>query len=80
MEGSSRPVDEAQSLLALLTPDQQAWLDHSAALWSEAHVIAAANPGVDPGDVYQALRSLELAPAERLRRGLTRVRHRPDAG
>ena len=80
MEGSSRPTGETQSPFAPLTPAQQAWAEHSAALWSEAHVIAAANPGLDPGDVYHALRSLELAPAERLRRGLTRVRHRPDAG
>lgn len=59
-----------------LTQDQQAWVRHSEALWREAHAIAAANPGMDPGDVYHALRSLELTPAERLSRGLTRVRPR----
>jgi hypothetical protein len=32
---------------------------------------------MDPGDVYHALRCLELPPAERLHRGLTRVRRRP---
>ena len=80
MEGSSLLTGDTQSLLTALTPDQQAWAEHSAALWCEAHVIACANPGLDPGDVYHALRSLELAPAERLRRGLTRVRNRPDVG
>jgi hypothetical protein len=63
-----------------LSQAQRIWLLHSEALWREAHRIAAANPGVDPGDVYQALRSLDLPPAERLRRGLTRVRNRPYLG
>jgi hypothetical protein len=80
MRGSSRLAGDATSLLTPLMPDQHAWAEHSAALWREAHVIAAAHPGLDPGDVYHALRSLELAPAERLRRGLTRVRNRPDVG
>jgi hypothetical protein len=57
--------------------EQEAWLRHSEALWREAHAIVAASPELDAGDVYHALRSLELTPAERLRRGLTRVRHRP---
>jgi hypothetical protein len=34
---------------------------------------------VDPGDVYHALRCLELTPAERLRRGLSRGRLRAHA-
>lgn len=59
-----------------LTEDERAWVYHSEALWREAHGIAAANAGVDPGDVYHALRCLELPPAERLHRGLTRVRDR----
>ena len=63
-----------------LTDDERDWALRSEALWREAHVIAAANPGVDAGDVYHALRSLELPPAERLRRGLTRVRTRPHLG
>jgi hypothetical protein len=33
------------------TDEQRDWLLHSAALWREAHSIAAANPGVDVGDV-----------------------------
>jgi hypothetical protein len=65
---------------ANLTEDEQAWVRHSETLWREAHAIAAANVGLDPGDVYHALRCLELTPAERLRRGLTRVRHRPHQG
>jgi len=63
-----------------LTDEQRAWLAHSEMLWREAHRIAAAHPDMDPGDVYHALRCLELPPAERLRRGLTRVRHRPHIG
>jgi len=63
-----------------LTDQQRDWVLHSEALWREAHAIAAANPGVDPGDVYHALRCLELSPSQRLGRGLTRVRTRPHAG
>jgi len=63
-----------------LTEHQRAWLLRSEALWREAHAIAATGPGLDPGDIYHALKSLDLAPAERLRRGLTRVRHRPHLG
>jgi len=61
------------------TAAEEAWVSHSETLWREAHAIVAARPELDPGDVYHALRSLELAPAERLRRGLTRVRDRPHA-
>ena len=63
-----------------LTDAQRAWVLHSEALWREAHAIAAANPGVDAGDAYHALRCLDLPPADRLRRGLTRVRYRPHRG
>lgn len=63
---------ESQSL----TQDQRTWILNSEALWREAHGIAAANPDLDPGDVYHALRCLDLSPAERLHRGLTRVRDR----
>jgi hypothetical protein len=59
---------------------QEAWVRHSEALWCTAHAIAAADPDLDAGDVYHALRSLELTPAERLHRGLTRVRHRSHPG
>jgi hypothetical protein len=34
---------------------------------------------MDAGDVYHALRTLDLPPAERLRRGLSRVRCRTAA-
>lgn len=43
----------------------------------EASAIVAASPDLDTGDVYHALRSLELTPSERLRRGLIRVRELP---
>lgn len=56
-----------------LTSEQRAWVLHSAELWSRAHAIVNARPDLDVSDVYHALRTLELPPAERLRRGLTRV-------
>lgn len=62
-----------------LTSDQRAWVEHSAELWRRAHAIVERRPDLDVGDVYHALRTLELPPAERLRRGLTRVRVRPHA-
>jgi hypothetical protein len=62
-----------------LTSDQRAWVEHSAQLWDRAHAIVNGRPDLDVSDVYHALRTLELPPAERLRRGLTRVRFRPHA-
>lgn len=62
-----------------LTGDQLAWVLHSEALRRKAHAIVRDRPELDAGDVYHALRTLELPPAERLRRGLTRVRVRPHA-
>jgi hypothetical protein len=60
-----------------LTAEQRAWLLHSEGLWRNAHAIVKDRADLDVGDVYHALRTLELPPAERLRRGLTRVRVRP---
>lgn len=60
-----------------LTAEQRAWLLASEALWRRAHSIVSERPDLDVGDVYHALRNLQLTPAERLRRGLTRVRVRP---
>jgi hypothetical protein len=63
-----------------LTDDQRAWILHSEALWRKAQEIVGENPNHDVGNVYHALRNLELPPAERLHRGLTRVRRaRPHA-
>jgi len=62
-----------------LSADERRYFQDSEALWRRAHEIAARKPELDPGDVYHALRTLELPPAERLRRGLTRVRVRPHA-
>ena len=62
-----------------LTEDQRALILHSEQVWRRAHAIVRDNAGVDVGDVYHALRTLELPPAERLRRGLSRVRIRPHA-
>ncbi len=66
-------------LVDSLTPDQRAWAEHSERLWQQAHAIAAAHPTVDVGDVYHALRALELTPTERLRLGLSRGRLRTHA-
>ena len=60
-----------------LTDDQREWLMRSEALWRRAYAIVRERPELDVGDVYHALRNLQLPPAERLRRGLTRVRVRP---
>ena len=60
-----------------LTLDQLTWALHSEELRRKAHAIVSNRPDLDAGDVYHALRTLELSPAERLRRGLTRVRVRP---
>jgi len=60
-----------------LTEAERAWLRHSEELWRRAHAIAVDHPRLDPGDIYHALRALELTPSERLRRGLTRVQRRP---
>lgn len=62
--------------LDALTPEQREWARRSEALWRRARQIAAAQPDVDAGDVYHALRCLELTPAERLRQGLSRGRLR----
>lgn len=58
------------------TDSERAWAEHSESLWKRAHEIAREHPTVDAGDVYHALRCLELEPAERLRRGLSRGRLR----
>jgi hypothetical protein len=64
--------------LSGLSEEQRAWALHSEALWRRAHEIARSSPGIDAGDVYHALRCLELSPSERLRRGLGRGRLRAD--
>ncbi len=70
------PVGSAESrTLASLTDEQRAWLLRSEGLWRRAHSIVLDR--LDLGDVHHALRNLLLPPAERLRRGLTRVRVRP---
>lgn len=66
--------------LAGLTPEHRHWLIESEGFWREAHAIVASEPHLDVGDVYHVLQNLKLSPAERLRRGLTRVRVRPHAG
>ena len=58
------------------TDEERQWALHSEALWARVYRIAEKQPGVDAGDIYHALRCLELAPAERLRQGLGRGRLR----
>jgi len=71
-------ANEVQATAEELTSDQRMWVSRSAELWRRAHAIVQGRPDLDVGDVYHALRTLELPPAERLRRGLTRVRVRPN--
>jgi hypothetical protein len=80
MDLVSRASNEMADATRDLTPEQRAWVVHSEELWQKAHSIVSLQPGLDVGDVYHALRTLELPPAERLRRGLTRVRVRPHSG
>jgi hypothetical protein len=64
--------------LAGLTRPQREWAVHSEQLWSRAHAIAAAHPGIDVSDVYHALRCLEATPSRRLAAGFRRGRLRAD--
>jgi hypothetical protein len=43
-----------------LTGEERRWALHSEALWARAYRIAETHPGVDAGDIYHALRCLEL--------------------
>ena len=67
-------ANETETTPEVLTGEQRAWFEHAARLWDRAHAIVNGRPDLDASDVYHALRTLELPPAERLRRGLTRVR------
>jgi hypothetical protein len=60
----------------LLTGDQRTWAEDSERLWRRAHQIASTHKGLDVGDVYHALRSLQRTPADRLRQSLSRARLR----
>lgn len=57
-----------------LDADQRAWLLERDHLWRRAHEVVGEHPHLDVSDVYHALRNLKLAPAERLKRGLSRGR------
>ena len=72
----ARAVLDSGEDLAHLTDAERAWVRHSEQLWTQAHLIAAACPSIDVGDVYHSLRCLELSPSERLARGLSRGRLR----
>jgi hypothetical protein len=52
-------VNEPEALRDLSGPER-AIAKHSESLWRQAHQIAGDNPGVDPGDIYHALRCLEI--------------------
>ena len=69
-------LTDPENVTLRLTPEQQAWVAHSAALWQQAYDLAARYPEHDPSDPYHALRCLELTPAARLRAGLQRGRLR----
>lgn len=61
---------ELVSELDRLTAAERAWLIRDEALWRRAYEAAAANPGVDAGGIYRALRNLEKTPSQRLRDSL----------
>jgi hypothetical protein len=67
-------VSNVMEPLEGLSEAEKAWILHSESLWRIAHAIALEQPQLDAGDLYHALRCLELAPAERLARGLSRGR------
>jgi hypothetical protein len=71
--------DPLRAGLAGLDEEQRAWLLHARNLWARAHDIARTRPDLDAGDIYHALRCLELRPSERLARGLARGRLRAHA-
>lgn len=62
-----------------LTEAQAAWAKHSESLWATARRTAEVHPHLDAGDIYHALRCLELTPRERLRQGLSGGRLRAHA-
>jgi hypothetical protein len=78
--GVVKPLDvKEREAFPDLSDPERAIARHSELLWRQAHQIARDNAGVDPGDIYHALRCLELEPVERLRRGLSRGRLRAHA-
>jgi hypothetical protein len=64
------PIDSG---LEDLTPEQRAWAINDRRRWMRAHELAVAHPGMDIGDLYQALISLEKTPSERLEESLRRA-------
>ena len=72
-------IDVVQGPPDILTDTQRAWTLHSESLWARARAIAEEHPGIDAGDVYHALRCLELTPTARLRQAFSRGRLRADA-
>jgi hypothetical protein len=67
-------ADGSVGTLTEVTTEQRRELLRSEASWRKAQDIVKGRPDLDVSDVYHVLRNLELPPAERLRRGLTRVR------
>ena len=73
-----RVADDSTRVSPDLTSEQREEILLSEALWRKAHGIVKHRPDLDVSDVYHVLRNLKLTAAERLRRGLTRVRVRPN--
>jgi hypothetical protein len=72
-------ANPAEDVLRGLSDAERRWALHSEQLWRKAWGVARRHPTIDASDVYHALRCLELQPAERLRRGLSRGRLRAHA-
>jgi hypothetical protein len=63
----------------MLSPDEMVEAEARHALWNRAAEMASMNPGIDAGDVFHALKCLQLSPSERLRLSFQRGRLRAHA-
>jgi hypothetical protein len=60
-----------------LTDGERAWVVQNEARWRRAHEIARTHPGLDVGDIYHVLCTLNETPSQRVRRSLAHARLRP---
>ncbi len=62
-----------------LAPEERQWLLESEARWRRAHHIADRHPGLDAGDIYHVLCTIQESPSHRVRRSLAHGRLRARA-
>lgn len=63
-----------------LTAAQKDWLEEDEHLWRRAYEIVARHDNLDVSGVYHTLVNFKRSPGERLRRGLSHGRLRPQHG